>query len=137
MEKNMNISDIKLPSNQKFGFFFTIIFLATGIYFYLENNFVITCVLTSLSIFFFVITLLKADLLLPLNKFWMRIGLLLGMIISPIVLGLIFFGMFVPTNLIMRISGRDELHLRFKKRHSHWILRKIQPAKLDKFKYQF
>ena len=112
----MNISDIQLPSNRKFGFFFTIIFLFTGIYFYFQKNFIITYVLTSLSILFLVITLLKADLLLPLNKLWMRIGLLLGKIISPIVLGLIFFGMFVPTNLIMRISGRDELHLRFKKK---------------------
>ena len=102
-----------------------------------EKNFTITYALTSLSILFLVTTLLKADLLLPLNKLWMRIGLLLGMIISPIVLGLIFFGMFVPTNLIMRISGRDELHLRFKKKHSHWIIRKIQPTKSEKFKYQF
>jgi hypothetical protein len=133
----MNISDIQLPSNRKFGFFFTIIFLFTGIYFYFEKNFIITYALTSLSILFLVITLLKADLLLPLNKLWMRIGLLLGKIISPIVLGLIFFGMFVPTNLIMRISGRDELHLRFKKKQSHWIIRKIQPTKLEKFKYQF
>ena len=133
----MNISDIQLPSNRKFGFFFTIIFLFTGIYFYLDKNFTITYVLASLSILFLLTTLLKADLLLPLNKLWMRIGLLFGMIISPIVLGLIFFGMFVPINLIMRIFGRDELHLRFKKKHSHWIIRKIQPTKSEKFKYQF
>jgi polyferredoxin len=84
----------------------------------------------------FLVTLVKADLLLPLNKLWMRFGLLLGMIVSPIVLGVIFFGLFTPITFLMRLSGRDELRLKFKQKNTHWITRDDM-IQADSFKNQF
>jgi hypothetical protein len=66
----------------------------------------------------------------------MRFGLLLGMIVSPIVLGLIFFIMFTPVAFLMRLRGRDELRLKSKEKHTHWIQRDT-PMQTDSFKHQF
>ena len=66
---------------------------------------------------------INPKILLPLNKLWMKIGILLGMIVSPIIMGLIFFGIFTPIAFFMRLFGRDELRLRFKKKETHWISR--------------
>ena len=88
------------------------------------------------SLIFLVFTLVKDELLLPFNKLWMRFGLLLGIIVSPIVLGIIFFGLFMPIATLMRVSGRDELKLKFSGKASHWISRS-EPIKSDSFKNQF
>ena len=132
----MNLNDIKLPTNRKFGFFFTLVFFIAWIYFYKSSSFTISYVLLSTSLLFITVTLLKPKLLLPLNKLWMQFGLLLGMIISPIVLGVIFFGIFTPVAFLMRIAGRDELSLKFKKTSTYWILRK-EPIQSESFKRQF
>ena len=107
----MKFSDIELPSNRKFGSFFVLIFAAAAFYFYNATATLWACSFTVVSLVFLVITVVKADMLLELNKLWMRFGLLLGMIISPIVLGLIFFGIFTPIAFFMRLSSRDELRL--------------------------
>ena len=83
------------------------------------------------------ITVVRADILFPLNKLWMRFGLLLGKIISPIVLGIIFFALFTPVSLAMRLFGRDELRLCFKQKNSYWIPRESDPTETDAFKNQF
>ena len=74
---------------------------------------------------------------MPLNKAWMRLGFLLGVIINPIVLGLIFFLLFTPIALLMRLFGRDELRLRVKNRSSHWKNRNIRSIGMNTFKQQF
>ncbi len=132
----MNWSSLELPSNRKFGFFFSIVFLAAAIYFYINNTDLVVYVLGILSALFFVITFVKADLLLPLNKLWMRVGFMLGIIMSPIVLGIIFFFLFTPTAFLMRLSGRDELKLRLRKQPSYWIKRDNE-AQSDSYKNQF
>ena len=88
---------------------------------------------------FLVATLVNPDVLLPLNRLWMRFGLLLGMIISPIVMGIIFFGLFTPMSLTMRLFRRDELRLRFKNKKTHWILRDFPDGDelSDSFKHQY
>ena len=132
----MKFSEIELPSNKKFGFFFTLVFaIATG-YFYLVASFTCVYVFAATVVVLFTVTVVKADFLLPLNKLWMRFGLLLGMIVSPIVLGIIFFGLFTPIALLMRLSGRDELRLKFKSITSHWISRS-EPIQANSFKNQF
>ena len=132
----MKFSEIELPSNRKFGFFFTFVFMAAAAYFYhLANVSLVYLFIAAASIFLF-ITLIKSDALLPLNKLWMGFGLLIGMIVSPIVLGFIFFGLFTPIAMIMRFSGRDELRLKFVQKTSHWISRG-EPVKSESFKHQF
>ena len=111
-------------------------FLAAAIYFYINNTDLVVYVLGILSALFFVITFVKADLLLPLNKLWMRVGFMLGIIMSPIVLGIIFFFLFTPIAFLMRLSGRDELKLRLKKQPSYWIKRDKE-AQSDSYKNQF
>ena len=132
----MKFSEIELPSNKKFGFFFTFIFAAAAAYFYNSENMTWSLVFVAISFIFLLITMIRDSLLLPLNKLWMRFGFLLGMIISPLVLGLIFFGLFTPIATLMRLSGRDQLRLKFYNKSSHWILRS-DPIKSDSFKNQF
>jgi energy-coupling factor transporter transmembrane protein EcfT len=132
----MKFSEIKLPSNKKFGFFFTFIFAAAAAYFYNSENMTWSFVFVAVSFIFLFITLIRDALLLPLNKLWMRFGFLLGMIISPLVLGVIFFGLFTPIAMLMRLSGRDELRLKLSNKSSHWISRS-EPIKSESFKNQF
>ena len=132
----MKFSEIELPSNRKFGFFFTFVFVVAAAYFNYSANVSWAYVFVGAASIFLLITLIKSDALLPLNKLWMRFGLLLGMIVSPIVLGIIFFGLFTPIAILMRLSGRDELRLKFSPKVSHWITRS-EPIKSESFKHQF
>ena len=132
----MKFSEIELPSNRKFGFFFTFVFFVAAAYFYYAENIGWTYAFVAVALIFLLITLIKSDVLLPLNKLWMRFGLILGMIVSPIVLGIIFFGLFTPIAMLMRLRGRDELRLKFSRKASHWITRS-EPINSESFKQQF
>ena len=132
----MGNDNLKLPPNRKFGFFFTFVFALAAAYFYYSANVSLVCVFIGVALIFMLVTLIKSDALLPLNKLWMRFGLLLGMIVNPIVLGIIFFGLFTPVAILMRLSGRDELRLKFSHKVSHWIKRS-ELIKSESFKHQF
>ena len=132
----MKSSEIELPSNRKFGFFFTFVFAVAAAYFYYSANVNWTYVFLVTALIFLLVTLVKSDALLPLNKLWMRFGFLLGMIVSPIVLGIIFFGLFTPIAMLMRLNGRDALRVKVTQKESHWILRG-DPIKSESFKHQF
>ena len=132
----MKIEKVELPSNKKFGFFFAIVFAFASGYFYYHGKLILSCLLATTAVIFFLISILKADLLLPFNKLWMRFGLLLGIIVSPIVMGVIFFGLFTPISFLMRLSGRDELGLKFQNKTSYWILRNSKHDETS-FKNQF
>ena len=132
----MKPPEIKLPSNHKFGFFFSTIFLLASLYSYYIDIEIMAYVLGTLCGTFLVITIINAKILLPLNKLWMKFGILLGMIVSPIIMGIIYFGIFTPIAIIMRLAGRDELRLRLKKQKTHWINRKIL-NKIAFFKNQY
>ena len=133
---NMKFSEIKLPSNKKFGFFFTFVFSVAAAYFYYSADVSWAYVFIAAASIFLLITLIKNDALLPLNKLWMRFGLLLSVIVSPIVLGIIFFGLFTPIAMLMRLRGRDELRLNFTQKATHWITRN-EAITSDSFKNQF
>lgn len=132
----MKFIEIELPSNRKFGFFFTLVFAVAAVFFFYFANVILAYAFLGTSSILLFITLIKADFLLPLNKIWMQFGLLIGMIVSPIVLGIIFFGLVTPYGVSMKMFGRDELKLKFTKRLSYWITR-IEPIKSESFKRQF
>ena len=132
----MKFSNIELPSNKKFGFFFTFVFAILAFYFLFIDSILWAQALAILAVLFLLITVIIPQVLLPLNKLWMRLGLLIGMIVSPIVLGIIFFGLVTPYGVVMRMFGRDELRLKFTKKSSHWISRS-ESIKSDSFKNQF
>jgi hypothetical protein len=132
----MKYTKIELPSNKKFGFFFTVVFLIIASYFFLSDRILISYVFFVFTAILLLITFINEHALLPLNKLWMRFGHLIGTIISPIVLGVIFFGIFTPYSLLMRLFGRDELKLKLVKSRSYWKLR-IQSLPLTNFRKQF
>ena len=132
----MKLSKIILPSNRKFGFFFTSIFFIASSYSYYVDNEIMVYIFGVMSGVFLIITIINADTLLPLNKVWMKFGILLGKIVSPVIMGIIFFGIFTPVAILMRFSGRDELRLRLKKKKTHWIDRKTLKV-FDTFNKQF
>jgi len=130
-------SEIKIPTNRKFGFFFTAVFTLVGGYFLNQNSFVAAYIFLFLALAFFLVTMIKADFLLPLNKLWMHFGLLLGKVVSPIVIGVIFYFLFVPIGIFMQIIGRDELKLKVKKLPSYWKPREEDTLSSTRFKDQF
>ena len=132
----MKFSDIELPTNRKFGFFFTLVFVIAALYFYNSANLLWAYFFIVAGSIFFLVTLINSNALLPINKLWMHFGLILGMIVSPIVLGIIFFCLFTPIAALMRLSGRDELRLKFTQKPSHWISRS-EPIKSESFKQQY
>ena len=105
-------------------------------YSYYVDNEIMVYIFGIMSGVFLIITIINADTLLPLNKVWMKFGILLGKIVSPVIMGIIFFGIFTPVAILMRFSGRDELRLRLKKKKTHWIDRKTLKV-FDTFNKQF
>ena len=132
----MKFEEIELPSNRKFGYFFAFIFGVVAVSLFAIGSLNWGYTFSVLSVLFVLITVAKADLLLPLNKLWIHLGLLLGMIIGPIVLGIIFFGLFTPIAFMMRLFGRVELCLKIHKDSSYWSPRRTD-IDSESFKNQF
>ena len=133
----MKFSEIKLPSNRKFGLFFSLVFLLIIFYFYYNYNYNLAYFFIFLSVIFISITIIQDSLLLPLNKLWMRFGFILSIFISPIVYGLIFFSIFTPIGLFMKIIGRDELQLKNIKRKTYWKEKIYKNNRYESFENQF
>lgn len=116
----MKSSEQDLPSNQKFGTFFTAVLALGAMYFLFTgaNGFGVTLTVGACGVG--LVTLIKDDLLSAPNQIWMRLGYLIGRIISPIILGILFFLMFTPIAVIARQFGRDELGLRASPQTSYW-----------------
>ncbi len=83
------------------------------------------------------VTLLRPQWLTPLNRGWMALGHLLGRIVSPLVLGLMYAVLIVPVGLVMRVVGRDVLHRRFESKTSYWHERADGVLSAERFKNQF
>ena len=112
--------DIKLPSNRNFGIVFFIVFLIIALWPILKQNEIRIWSLI-ISFIFFVLGLINSKLLTPLNKLWFKFGILLGNIIAPIVMGIVFFLVVTPTGLIMRFFRKDILRLKKNSNDSYWI----------------
>jgi hypothetical protein len=70
------------------------------------------------------ITLLKASLYQTPNYLWFKLGILLGRVVSPIIMVLIFFLIIFPTGLLLRLFRKDVLGLRFdKNKKTYWVHR--------------
>lgn len=113
--------DIKLPSNKSFGRLFLIIFLILAITGYFVQNYFLIIASLSISLIIFISLVINPDLLEPFNKLWMLFGFILGKIISPLVLGLLFFLIISPIALLCKMLGRDELRLKGITTNSYWI----------------
>ena len=127
-----------LPSNKKFGLLFTGIFLALALYGYARHGFTMTVIsFLLIGLLFLAVSVLAPTRLTPLNKAWFLLGKALGMVVSPIVLGIIFFGLLTPVALVSRLIGRDELRLRRPKSETYWIGLMDSNSDPESFKNQF
>ena len=111
-------------SNKSFGLLFFIVFLIIGLW-PIKNGDSLNIYFIAISITFLILGLINSKLLSPLNKIWIKLGEILGIIISPIVMFLVYFIILTPVSLIVRLFGKDLLGLKFfKKNDSYWIIRK-------------
>ena len=129
----MKNNKIKLGSNRSFGIVFFIVFLIVAFYPLLNDN---PLRLWSLiiALIFLVLGLIKSNILTPLNILWMKFGMFLGVFISPIIMGIIFFLVVTPIGLIMRLFGKDLLNLKKNKTQSYWLTKeKIKSSMKNQF----
>ena len=112
---------IKNSSNKSFGIFFSFIFLIISFYPLLNHNEIRNWSLI-VSLIFLILAFLKPSFLTPLNNAWSKFGILLGNIISPIVMGIIYFVVVTPIGIIMRILKKDLLNLKKNEKiNTYWI----------------
>jgi hypothetical protein len=130
-------SDVTLPTDRKFGVFFGVLFFLASFICLIASQIALAALLGVPSLVLFTLSACKPSLLHPMNRAWMIFGLTLGCIVNPIVMGLIFFAIFVPTGLSLKIFGRDELSLKIKRRETYWKLRPAEHERQDPFRQQF
>ena len=121
--------NIKIGSNRNFGIVFSILFLIISIYPLFKNG-DIRIWSAIISIIFLFFGLFNASILNPLNKIWFKFGLFLGNLISPIVMGIVFFIVVTPTSIIMKLLGKDLLALKKNNKKSYWIARSSIKSKM-------
>ena len=114
------MDDLKISSNRSFGIVFFIVFILIAFY-PLINQGEIRIWSVLISLLFLILGIINSKILTPLNKVWFKFGIFLGKIISPIVMGLIFFLVVTPIAFLMRILKKDLLNLKFSKNNSYWI----------------
>jgi energy-coupling factor transporter transmembrane protein EcfT len=121
--------NIKNKDNIAFGLLFFIFFLIIGLY-PLKSSGVIRVWSVLLSLIFLIITIVRPNLFTFLNKLWIKFGILLGKIISPLVMGLVFFIVVTPVGMLVRILKKDTMGLK-RGASSYWINKedKIQSMK--------
>ena len=124
-----NDNNIKISSNRSFGIVFFIVFILIAFYPLLNNENVRLWSLI-LSFIFLVLGVLNSKLLTPLNIFWLKFGIFLGKIISPLIMGIIFFFVVTPIAVLMRLFKKDLLNLKFTNKTSYWIEKKEPKSKM-------
>ncbi len=127
-----NLINIKRKDNITFGILFFVFFLIIGLY-PLKSDGAIRIWSVLFSLVFLIITIIRPNLFTFLNKLWIKFGILLGRIISPIVMGLVFFFVVTPIGGLVRILKKDVMGLK-RGASSYWINRE---DKLQSMKKQF
>ena len=123
------MDDFKISSNRSFGIVFFIVFLIIALYplTYSEEIRIWSVII---SLIFLALGLFNSKILTPLNKLWFKFGIFLGKIISPIIMGIIFFLVVTPIGLLMRLLGKDLINLKYNNNKSYWIEKKGPRSKM-------
>jgi predicted membrane metal-binding protein len=125
-------SKIKISSNRNFGLVFFVVFLIVALW-PLKHDEDIRLWSLALSIIFFILGILNSKLLTPLNKLWFKFGIFLGVIVSPIVMGVVYFLVVTPTGILMRCLGKDLLNTRkVNNAPTYWIKREKKHGTMKK-----
>ena len=122
-------SETNTSSNRSFGIVFSIVFLIIAIY-PLINNEDIRVWSLIVSVIFLILGYFKSRILTPLNSLWNKFGIFLGRIVSPIILGVIYFFIVTPTSILMRLFKKDLLNLKFSNNKSYWIKKQGPKSKM-------
>ena len=118
--------------NRSFGLLFFIVLLAFALW-PLTKKGEINLYLISIALIFLILGLLNSKILTPLNKSWIKLGELLGRIIAPIVMGVVYFIILTPISLLVRLFGKDLIGMKFKNNSkTYWIKRKKNLGTMDK-----
>lgn len=125
-----NSFNIKSRDNITFGILFFVLFLIIGLY-PLTSSRPIRIWSITLSLIFLFTTFIRPNLLTFFNILWIKIGFLLGKIISPIIMGIIFFFVVTPIGIFMKMYNNDVMHLK-KKDYSYWINKKDKIQSMTK-----
>ena len=125
------MDDIKISSNRSFGIVFFVVFLLIALYPLIHNEEIRIWSLI-ISLIFLILGLINSRILNPLNKIWFKFGILLGKVVSPIIMGIIFFLVVTPIGFIMRILGKDLLNLKFNSNKPYWIEKKDPKSSMKK-----
>ena len=133
----MKFADFKLPSNKKFGLVISCFLILLGAYLFYKSFIYTGIVFIFLSLIILGIAFIKPSLLTNLNKGWMLIGYLLGKVINPLVLVIIFFIIITPLGFFLRMIGRDELNIQSPSSNSFWKIKKLKKIESNSFKKQF
>jgi len=121
----------KRSSNRSFGILFFLVFFFIGIWPILnEESLRVWSIIV--AIIFLVLGLLKSKILNPLNKTWVKIGEILGLVVAPIVMALIYFIVLTPLSFIIKLFGKDLLKTKYSKIDSYWIKRKKNVGSMKK-----
>ena len=122
----------KKSSNRSFGILFFLVFLGFGLW-PLTKELSPNIYLIIISVVFLVLGLLNSKLLSPLNGIWIKFGEILGRIIAPLIMALVYFLILTPISLLVRAFGKDLLGLKYlKQQNSYWIKRKKEISTMDK-----
>lgn len=124
-------------SNQKFGYFFSFFFAGIFTYIYFKHSGLFYWRYLIIAICFFLLTISKPNSLTILNKAWIQLGVLLGKVTNPIILGIFFFFFLTPIGLIVKLVRGDFLNLKNKKKKSYWLMREFDIKSKDFFEHQF
>ena len=125
-------SKIKISSNRSFGLVFFVVFLIVALW-PLKYEEDIRLWSLVLSIIFFILGIFNSKLLTPLNKLWFKFGILLGSIVSPLIMGIVYFLVVTPTGVFMRLLGKDLLKTsKVKNTSTYWIKRNKQQSTMKK-----
>ena len=123
------MDEVKISSNRSFGIVFFIVFLLIAFYPLIYDGDIKIWSLI-LSLIFLILGLVDSKILTPLNKVWYHFGIFLGKIISPFIMGIIFFLVVTPIALLMRLLGKDVLNLKYNTNKSYWIEKKGPKSKM-------
>ncbi len=118
-----------MSSNRSFGLVFFVVFSIIAFWSFRGNIQEIKILPLCIATVFFILGLINSNILTPINKLWFKFGILLGNIISPIVMAIIFFLIVTPTGIFMKILRRDILRAKYnKKMDSYWIKKEKSPS---------
>ena len=122
----------KRSSNRSFGLLFFVVFLVIALW-PLTKKSEINLYLISIALIFFVLGILNSKILSPLNKAWIKLGEILGRIVAPVVMAIVYFIILTPISLLVRLFGKDLIGMKFSNDiNSYWIKRKKNLGSMDK-----